>query len=320
MTQFDNSADLDSFIKGVEEESQTKFITFSVDRNYNDKDWQPLPGNRVYWQWAGGSGMPAIEFTGIPFMFMGFKRLVCHRGKDLAVAQKQKYAEEKAKKMMLDHNFGSQRLLRQVTKKVGCPAAISISKIATFPKFKVDENKERSRKTASKMLRTALERDPIIWKTCYTVTKPSAHSGHAVGEAAIKESSHNKRLTNKNTQTTDCDFPRHKRARKMELRNKCVNLTQLIMEKIYVTEDQHILEELSEKLSILLKEFTPPTSSEDEMPLHLEEKRVKISSVIPTPLSQRSPKSRYTDRVGAHADSMWGAHTVPGPFYTVKFL
>lgn len=37
MRQFENSADLDSFIKELEEESQTKFITFSVDRHYNDK-------------------------------------------------------------------------------------------------------------------------------------------------------------------------------------------------------------------------------------------------------------------------------------------
>lgn len=60
-----------------------------------------MPGNRVYWQWAGGSGMPAIEFIGVPFMFVGSKRLVCHQGKDLAVAQKQRYAEERAKKTVI---------------------------------------------------------------------------------------------------------------------------------------------------------------------------------------------------------------------------
>lgn len=37
MRQFENSADLDSFIKELEEESQAKFITFSVGRHYNDK-------------------------------------------------------------------------------------------------------------------------------------------------------------------------------------------------------------------------------------------------------------------------------------------
>lgn len=45
--------------------------------------------------------MPAIEFTGVPFMFVGSKRLVCHQGKDLAVAQKQRYAEERAKKTVI---------------------------------------------------------------------------------------------------------------------------------------------------------------------------------------------------------------------------
>lgn len=63
-------------------------------------DWQPSPLNRVHWQWGGGSGMPAIEFTGVPFMFVGSKRLVCHQGKDLAVSQKRKYFEEKARKMV----------------------------------------------------------------------------------------------------------------------------------------------------------------------------------------------------------------------------
>lgn len=34
-------------------------------------------------------------------MFVGSKRLVCHQGKDLAVAQKQRYAEERAKKTVI---------------------------------------------------------------------------------------------------------------------------------------------------------------------------------------------------------------------------
>lgn len=40
MTTFENLADLDTFIQGVEDESRSKFITFSVDRNYNDKGKQ----------------------------------------------------------------------------------------------------------------------------------------------------------------------------------------------------------------------------------------------------------------------------------------
>ncbi|XP_042367554.1 uncharacterized protein LOC121961568 [Plectropomus leopardus] len=266
--KFNNSAELDSFIKGVEEESKTKFITYSVDRHYNDKDWEPLPVNRVYWQWAGGSGMPAIEFTGIPFMFVGMKKLVCHQGKDLALAQKQRYAAEKAKKMMVDCSLGSHRSLRQDTKKVGCPAAISISKIATFPEFKVMENREWSKKTTSKMLRAALERDPVVWETRYAVSHQSEHAGHATG----------------------CSLPKRRRARKTDLRRTCVKLTEQIMEKIYITEDQHTLKELSQKLTTLLKDLTPQTRNEDGMPLHLQAKRVRVSSDVPvtTPSPQRS--------------------------------
>ncbi|XP_030605620.1 uncharacterized protein si:dkey-31c13.1 isoform X2 [Archocentrus centrarchus] len=83
---------------------------------------------------------------------------------------------------MMDHTSVRHKSNWQSTKKVGCPAAISISKIATFPKFKVEENRVRSKKTASKMLREALERDPVVWGTCYVVTQPSAHAGHAKGE------------------------------------------------------------------------------------------------------------------------------------------
>ena len=80
--------------------SESYHLTTKKNDAYRSTDWQPLPVNRVHWQWGGGSGMPAIEFTGIPFMFVGSKRLVCHQGKDLAVAQKRKYFEEKARKMV----------------------------------------------------------------------------------------------------------------------------------------------------------------------------------------------------------------------------
>ena len=40
---------------------------------------------------------PNIAFTGMPFYQLGFKRLVCHQGKDLNVNAKKKYAEEAGK-------------------------------------------------------------------------------------------------------------------------------------------------------------------------------------------------------------------------------
>ncbi|XP_017261245.1 uncharacterized protein LOC108238280 [Kryptolebias marmoratus] len=270
MSLLESSADVDAFIKRLEEQSVTKFITFSVDRHYNDKDWQPLPRNRVHWQWAGGSGMPAIGFTGIPFLFVGSKRLVCHQGKDLAVSQKRKYFKEKARKMLEEQSFGSQKSRRATTKKVGCPAAISISKIATFPKFKVDDNTERSKKTASKMLRMALERDPVVWETRYAVTHSSEHAGHANGR---KETD----------LTSESGLPPPKRARKSDLRKKCIKLTKQLMDSLHAVEDQHTLEELSQVLGTLLKDLVPLSGAVDRKPFRLEAKTLGASF----PLSQR---------------------------------
>ncbi|KAM6936939.1 uncharacterized protein FYW49_020751 [Xenentodon cancila] len=294
MAQLQSSTEVEAFIARLEEESLTKFITFSVDRHYNDKDWQPLPINRVHWQWAGGSGMPAIEFTGIPFMFVGSKRLVCHQGKDLAVAQKRKYFEEKARKMLEDHSFGSQKSRRPSTKKVGCPAAVSISKIATFPKFKVEDNTERSKKTASKILRMALERDPVIWETRYAVTHLSEHAGHA-------------NARNGTAAASECGVNPRKRTRKSDLRKKCVKLTKQLMDCVHVIEDQCTLEELSEFLSTLLKNLTPPNTGVDRESPHLEAKRARLLSTIPEALSQRCIGRSKCTRSGVesdHAESM----------------
>lgn len=38
MTHHEHSADVDALVKRLEEEPRTKFVTFSVDRHYNDRD------------------------------------------------------------------------------------------------------------------------------------------------------------------------------------------------------------------------------------------------------------------------------------------
>ncbi|XP_008410532.1 uncharacterized protein LOC103466609 isoform X1 [Poecilia reticulata] len=293
VSQLERSADVDALVKRLEKESLTKFVTFSVDRHYSDKDWQPLPVNRVHWQWAGGSGMPSIEFTGIPFMFVGSKRLVCHQGKDLAVAQKRKYFEEKARKMLEDHSFGCQKTRRPSTKKVGCPAAISISKIATFPKFKVVDSAERSKKAASKMLRLALERDPVIWETRYAVLHSNEHAGHANGRHEGDATSRSGMIS--------C-----KRARKSDLRRKCVKLTKQLLDSLNSIEDYHTLEEVSQVLSTLLKDLVRLNSKMEGKSLHPEAKNSRALSEVPALLSQRDPEepeSAHSDCLGARAAS-----------------
>lgn len=58
-------------------------------------------------------------------------------------------------------------------------------------------------------------------------------------------------------------------SRTTDLKKKCVDLTTQIMDKIFVTDDQDTLEELSGKLTTLLENLTPPTSNGYGIPLCL---------------------------------------------------
>lgn len=304
MQVISNTSELDLLIKNIEQETHSRFVSLCVERGYSDQDWQPLPANRVYWQWSCGNGSPTIEFTGVPFMFVGFKKLGCHRGKDRALSQKRRYAEKKAKKMMIDYSTLSMTSVAPQTKKVGCPASISITKIAMFPKFKVNDNRERSRRKASKMLKESLERDPVVWECCYYVIHQGEHSGHEMDDAENGK----KRRRQRQRETSDSGLSLPKRPRKTYLKKKCIKLTKQVLDKLYFLEDQKKLQELSGKLSSILDDLPPLSNSENERPLHLQPKRARVSL-----------KAKYPDRVGVNVCRKtttqvpeWPVHTVAG--------
>lgn len=320
MQVINSQSEIDSFVKQVEDESRSKFICISVDRGFSDKDWQPLSTNRVYWQWSGGGGTPSIEFTGVPFMFVGGKRLGCYRGKDRAMAQKKKYAEEKAKRTMVESYSSLSHTSRsQYTKKVGCPATISISRIAMFPKFKLSDNRERTRKRTSKALRLALQKDPVVWETCYVVTHHSEHSGHDTDETLNGKMKRRKRQ--KDLEGSDCESPSQKRARKSYLKKKCIQLSKQLLEKLYFIDDRDKLEELSGKLGLLLDELAPFSCSENQRPPQTDVRRPRVcrlftSSTLTQHTIQRL-KVKYTDRTKPCRKSVtsvspaWPVHAVP---------
>lgn len=178
--QFDDMDDVDEYIKLFEQATLSSFVIYSVERSYKDRAWQPSTKSRIYWQWARGAGTPAIEYTGVPFVFIGSKKMICHHGKDLSLMKKQRYREQKAKKLLEGHRFKKRRTLGQDTKKVGCPSSIHVTRIARFPKYALENNTDRARKMTAKALRTALRRDPVVWENIYIITNPSAHVGHTL--------------------------------------------------------------------------------------------------------------------------------------------
>lgn len=318
MQIMNSQTEIDSFVKQVEDESHSKFVCIAVDRGFTDKDWQPLATNRVYWQWSGGGGTPSIEFTGVPFMFVGSKRLGCYRGKDRAVAQKKRYAEEKAKRMIVeDYSMLNQTSRSPHSKKVGCPASISISKIAMFPKFKLSDNRERTRKRISKALRLALQKDPVVWETCFVITHHSEHSGHEMDEMVDGKTKNRKR---RHPETTDS--PSQKRARKAYLKKKCIKLTKQLLDKLYFIDDQDKLGELSGKLTSLLEDLAPFSNSENEGPQQMGTTRARV---FPSTLTQKTIqrlKSKYTERMGKKVCKKtitqvpaWAVHAVTNTLY-----
>ncbi|KAJ8384762.1 hypothetical protein AAFF_G00198480 [Aldrovandia affinis] len=188
-----------SFLKRYQEETKSKFIIKNITANFNDKEWQPPTGiQKVYWEWKKDN-TPSIPFSGVPFIFVGFKSMMCHQGKDNGAKKKRQYAEAKSKETTQDHSFRKGRFLLQDTKKVGCPAEVHITRICRFPAFKLDDNRERARKAAAVRLREALKRDPIVWEIVYIVKTPAA-SAH-VGHPAIRPA-----LTRRRVYPTDKDI------------------------------------------------------------------------------------------------------------------
>ncbi|KAJ8377623.1 hypothetical protein AAFF_G00255320 [Aldrovandia affinis] len=228
-----------SFLKRYEEESKSKFIIKKIHAHFNDKEWQPPTGiQKVYWEWKKDN-TPSIPFSGVPFIFVGVKSMMCHQGKDKAAKKKRKYAEAKLKETTQDHSFRKRRFRLQDTKKVGCPAEVHITRICRFPAFKLDENRERARKAAAVRLRKALKRDPIVWEDVYIVKIPtaSAHVGHPVELTSTVVTD----TADTDTAVTVSDLPHRRKSRKGLLRRECISTLKNIIESVYLLDNETTL-------------------------------------------------------------------------------
>ncbi|XP_059215614.1 uncharacterized protein si:dkey-31c13.1 [Centropristis striata] len=188
--------DLEKFLQTLEETTATKYIVHSCDKNFLDAAWQPTQRMRVRWEWSQESGTASIPFDGLPFIFIGYQYFGCHQGRDKAKQKKLKYAEAKEK----EYNQKNRRLV-QNTKKVGCPAVLNISRIAKFPGYKLEENKEHQRRKMVTSLKEALEKDPssVLWENLYYVRTPviQDHVGHPVyGQGAVVREPVDERVKN----------------------------------------------------------------------------------------------------------------------------
>lgn len=106
--------------------------------------------------------------------------------------------------------------------------------------------------------------------------------------------------------TSRSDMISCKRARKSDLRRKCVKLTKQLLDSLNSIEDYHSLEEVSQVLSTLLKDLAHLNSKMEGKPLHSQAKNSRALSQVPALLSQGDPKgpeSAHSDCLGAQAAS-----------------
>ncbi|XP_072315590.1 uncharacterized protein [Eucyclogobius newberryi] len=133
---------------------------------------------RIHWNLKAEKGID-VEFNGIPFVFVGGKRLICHQGPDIDASTKAKRKKESDERQLVDNHVRR----RTSSKKVGCPSAIYMTRLARFPDFKLDKDTLRGRRNRASNVRKLLASDKEI-NVCeefhLKLPEPSTHTCHQV--------------------------------------------------------------------------------------------------------------------------------------------
>lgn len=133
----------------VEEEHRTKFLQTSQTRDH--KMDRPRPGKNVLFQLTRTKGASAtVPYNGIPFMWIGHVTYRCHLSGDRPSAKK--------RKDMLTFSGSRQRKFSN-SKKLGCPAVFTVTKVARFPDFEVSDESHCAT-TVAQQLREAWAHHP----------------------------------------------------------------------------------------------------------------------------------------------------------------
>ncbi|XP_033969877.1 uncharacterized protein LOC117480070 isoform X1 [Trematomus bernacchii] len=180
---FQTLKDFEEALADVEETTITKYIVYKKEQVFGENNVQPSPGKKIYWQ------LKCVPYDGVPFQLVGTKIYGCHQGKDRCTRQKEKYHAQKEKQALEDHVFNARRHLVQNTKKMDCPAQITVSQVMKCPGFKIAENSKAKRRELSAALKAVVAADPstvevvMEYHTCFT--PESDHQNHpTVGEVA----------------------------------------------------------------------------------------------------------------------------------------
>nr|XP_020447011.1 COP9 signalosome complex subunit 9 isoform X1 [Monopterus albus]XP_020447012.1 COP9 signalosome complex subunit 9 isoform X1 [Monopterus albus] len=187
--------EVEQLIKETEGTTQCKYVSVCNNKSFNNMEWQPSAKNRVFFEKKNDGKSPTIPFSGMPFIFIGSMSFECHLGKDRAKKKKERYAQNMVSG---DQVHKKRRFLAQDTKKIGCPAELKVTRVATFPDHKIEKDSVWERKNAGQALRRLLQENKLlVWENTYYVLLPRLedHIGHPVlGEVACVQKAANPRV------------------------------------------------------------------------------------------------------------------------------
>ncbi|XP_071810353.1 uncharacterized protein [Asterias amurensis] len=177
----DSEDEVKQKVSDYEKNTGTHFIMLKKEKGYSQTEWKV---KRLNWSQKSRATVP-IAFDGTPFMYLGQVLLSCQHGKDKNIGIKKKYREKAALRSLNkeDDYTPTKRLLSPSTKKMGCPALISIKKVVKFPDFKVpvDASSHTKRKMFQQVAE-AMKRSPeslnAEMKFYLKIPSSSKHKNH----------------------------------------------------------------------------------------------------------------------------------------------
>nr|XP_047145779.1 uncharacterized protein LOC101241169 [Hydra vulgaris] len=128
-------------------------------------------------------------FSGVPFIIVGSKHLDCTHGVNHTISRKMRNQAEKLKAKDTVNSatmYAKSSFLSQDTKKMNCPAKITISDVVYFPDFKAEANTECRKRTVAEKLKEdwSNKKETFNFDRKIVVTFPleDEHKGHLVGK------------------------------------------------------------------------------------------------------------------------------------------
>ena len=121
-------------------------------------------------RWEYHDGKLDIDFTGVPYIQLGYQEYHCHQGKDMNAGIKEKNSKESNLAMMADHCFKKRRKLTQPSKKMDCPVIFTVKKMFCFPEFKIIKDTKRNRTEASRQLKQYISEQKQLFEETVSVS------------------------------------------------------------------------------------------------------------------------------------------------------